>query len=316
MATSDDDSNADAPPSIKARLRAWWEGYDVPGFAQKKPDNAPAAPQAGRKAATADEGLDRWGKPLWSATRIQVIEQLWGKGFTTPGANEHVPNLVKPFGLNPSMTVLDVAAGLGGATRAMVAKYGCWAVGLEGSPMLAKLGMERSVMAGLAKQAPVELFNPEAFSFPKRVDTILCKEGMFTVSDKNQLFDGMELCLKPRGQILITDYVVEPGKEDAGPVQGWVQHEPQEPKLWTLAQMTEAFAQRNLDLRIAEDITATQHKLIVDGIKGLATHMEKHHLDQDTKIAVMGEVEMWARRIAAMSSGVRVYRFYALKPPE
>lgn len=320
MSDRSDNEHAGAPRiTLKTRLHAWWEGYDLSGLKGKGGENG-AAPESATAAPPPPprqgSGLNRWGKPLWTATRIEVAEKLWGEGFNTPGGHDHVPYLVKPLGLNPAMSVLDLSAGLGGTSRTMASKYGCWVTGLEASEFLAKEGMIRSFKEGLEKKAPIETYDPENFSYPKRVDAIVYKEGMFSVRGKDQLFDGMELALKPRGHLLMTDYVIEPALAGAKAVQVWCDKEPMRPHLWSKDQMAAAFAQRNLDLRIAEDITDTHRGLILSAIQGLVEHLERHHLDHETKVVVMDEVELWVRRVSAIEAGMKVCRFYALKPAE
>jgi len=310
--TDKNDGNGQGP-NLKTRLYAWWEGYDLSGMKGRKAEAPPPPPDT---APAHGPGVNRWGKPLWTATRIEVAEKLWGEGFNTPGGAEHIPYLVKPLGLNPAMSVLDLAAGLGGTSRTMAGKFGCWVTGLEASELLAKEGMVRSFKMGLEKKAPIETFNPEHFSYPKRVDAIVYKEGLFSVRDKDQMFDGIELAMKPRGHLLITDYIAEPDKIGAKAIQVWCDKEPMQPHLWDKDRMANAFAQRNLDLRIAEDISDTHRNLILTAIQGLVEHLEKHQMDVSTKLAVMEEVEMWVRRVAAIEAGMRVFRFYAIKPAE
>jgi len=307
----------DAPPlNLKTRLYAWWEGYDLSGLKRRKGEAAADSAAPPKPTGKAPEvGQNRWGKPLWNATRIEVAERLWGKGFSTPGGTEHISYLVKPMGLNPAMSALDLSAGLGGASRTMAQQFGCWVTGLEASPLLAKEGMERSHMAGLDKRAPIERYDPEHFSFPKRVDAIVYKEALFAVRDKDQMFDGIEASLKPRGHLLITDYILGP-KPNREVVAAWAEHEPQEPNLWSLEQMQNAFAQRNLDLRIAEDITDTHRHLILTALQGFTQVLEQYALAHETKVAIMEEIELWARRVSALDNGLRCYRFYALKPAE
>jgi cyclopropane fatty-acyl-phospholipid synthase-like methyltransferase len=311
-AMTDKGDNGGHGPNLKSRLHAWWEGYDLSGMKGKKAEAPPPPPPTEAQGP----GVNRWGKPLWTATRIEVAEKLWGEGFNTPGGAEHIPYLVKPLGLNPAMSVLDLAAGLGGTSRTMAGKFGCWVTGLEASELLAKEGMVRSFKMGLEKKAPIETFNPEHFGYPKRVDAIVYKEGLFAVRDKDQMFDGMEIVLKPRGHLLITDYIAEPDKIGAKAIQNWCDKEPMQPHLWNKDQMANAFAQRNLDLRISEDISDTHRHLILTAIQGLVEHLEKHQMDASTKMAVMEEVEMWVRRVAAIEAGMRVFRFYAIKPAE
>jgi cyclopropane fatty-acyl-phospholipid synthase-like methyltransferase len=321
MTTTDDHKDGDIPElTFRDRFVAWWEGYDLSAWKRRRRsgeddgDDRPAMPPSTAPHSNPN-GTNRWGRPLWSATRIEVSEKLWGPGFTTPGGSDHVPYLVLPLGLNPAMTVLELGAGLGGITRTMAGKFGSWVTGLEGTPLLANEAMERSVKAGLSKQASIEPYDPENFSFNRRVDAIVFKEGLYTVRNKDQLFDGLEIVLKPRGQVLMTDYVVQNRNALKG-LAGWAEKEPLEPTVWTVDEMANAFAQRNLDLRVSEDLTDKHRSLILAALQGLRAHLEQHAMDVETKANVMDEVQLWANRVAALDQGLRVYRFYALKPAD
>ncbi|MEI8394560.1 MAG: methyltransferase domain-containing protein [Rhodospirillaceae bacterium] len=313
------ESDANAPPtlSLKTQFKAWWEGYDLSGLKRRNKGDSDADANDGSAGGQKKQaGLNRHGKPLWTATRIEVAEKIWGTGFVQPGGADLIDTLTKPLGLNPAMTVLELGCGLGGATRAMASLKGCYVTGLESSPYLVEQGMQRSTKAGLAKQAPVQLFDPENLSFGKRVDAVFAKDAFFTIQNKTQLFDTIESILKPRGHFLITDYIVEPDARNSKALQSWSNREPLEPQLWTLDGALNAFAQCNFDLRVHEDITQSHRHQIVLAIRALTEHLEKHQLDNDTKVNVIDEVETWAQRVAALGSGLKCYRFYALKPPE
>jgi len=111
-------------PSFSERFMAWWEGYDLKRPARRATGDEGAA--GGEATPAAGPGLDRQGRPLWSATRLDVAEKLWGEGFVSPGSEDYLPTLVKPLGLNPAMSVLDLGAGLGGTTRLMAKQFGAW----------------------------------------------------------------------------------------------------------------------------------------------------------------------------------------------
>lgn len=302
-------------PSLRTRFAAWWEGCDpeTPAAGAEAEDATPPAAEPSTAKKASEAGLNRHGKPLWNATRLDVAEKLWGRGFTTPGGEEHALYLVRPLGLNPAMSVLEIGAGLGGLCRAAAEKSGCWTTGLEASPLLAKIGMERSCDAEMAKRAPIRTFDPENFSYDKRVDALVCREAMFTVTDKDQLLDGMESRLKPRGQLILTDYVVAPDAQLRG-LERWAAGEPQEPYLWAARDFTDGLAQRNLDLRIAEDVTDAHKTLIMTGLNAFTAYLTGHAMDNETKGFVLAEIELWARRVQAFEAGLRLYRFYALKP--
>ncbi len=319
--TSTHDKNSNegderAGVSLRNKLVAWWEGYDLSGVKQR-PKNKDGDIEGGNDGGGPPlnkTDVNRFGKPLWSANRIEVVEKIWGEGFVLPGGADQIITLAKPLGLNPAMTVLDICCGLGGAARCLASNFGCWATGLESSPFLAEEGMRRSIKAGMSKQAPIVTFDQENLKYEKRVDVIFSKESLFTIKNKTGLFYRIEAILKPKGQFLVTDYIVEPGAINSKAIKSWVDREPLEPQLWTLQGALDAFSQCNLDLRVHEDVTEAHKKHIILAIRALTDHLEKHHLDNDTKVNVIDEVEAWAQRVVALSSGLKCYRFYAIKP--
>lgn len=298
-------------------MLAWWEGYVLPDRAPD-PDPSAAGGQGGASGQPGSKGkhVNRSGKPLWTPTRVEVVEKIWGEGFATPGGNDQIPDLVRPLGLTPAMSVLDLGAGLGGATRVMAKKYGAWITGLEHNPVLTGAAMQRSQKAGLGRQAPIQDFDPEAFTWPRRVDCVFSKEMLFTVRNKDGALDGIEACLKPGGHLLFTDYVRISDGQPGRSFQAWLKSEPVEPHPWTPDAYVEGMKQRNLDVRIAEDVSPLHKRLVLEAIQNLAKHLETVEMDRDTKLTVIEEVELWARRVAVLDDVVRVYRFHALKPGE
>lgn len=314
--------------TLKTRFIAWWEGYDLSGLKRPRDDEADALSQgegargaappvdAKQRGGGTNSEITRTGRPLWNATRIQVAEKIWGPGFVSPGGSDYIPYLVKPLGLNPAMSVLDLSAGLGGAARKMAATYGAYVTGLETSKVLAEAGMKRSHDAGVAKQASISHYEPERFTVTKRFDCIFAKEAFFAVRDKDALFDAIEESLKSRGQLLFTDYVIDAANGGGAALKSWFDQEPVEPCPWRLQQMATGLQQRNFDIRINEDITEMHRGQILTAISSLTDYLSNVSLDTETKEAVVTEVELWARRVAAMGDGLKVYRFYALKPSD
>lgn len=309
------------PVRFKTRMRAWWEGYDL-SVLQRMIESGemlaapPPEPEPANSASlfSADsEPADRMGRPLWTAERIKVAETLWGESFLSPGGVEHTAYLVKPFGINPTMSILDLNAGLGGVARTIARDYKAWVTGLEASPLLASMGEERSAKQKLAKQAPVMHYDPNNIKLDKKYDGIFAKEAFFTVGNKDKLFDEIARHIKPGGQFLFTDYCVEGADMTSPDLVGWMSNEPVEPVLWSAERITKALTDRKLDVRINEDMTPLQKQLILGALSTFLGHLSAHTMDNTTKLAVLDEVELWARRMAAFDHGLRVYRFFCMK---
>lgn len=321
MSTDQDQTDTAKPArlSLRDRLHAWWEGYDVPGQKGKRgkkgaADEAEAEPAAASAPVDASSGaLNRFGKPLWNATRIQVAEKMWGEGLTSPGGREYTEDLVKPLGLNKTMSVLDLSAGLGGLTRTMHRVYGAWVTGLEANPMLAEYGMDYSRRARLEKQAPIEHYDPNNITVTKRYDAIISKEVFYTVSDKGALFRKLKEITKPHGQLLFIDYVLADA-DSMKNLKVWADTEPLEPFPITVDETKKLAARNGFDVRVAEDLTARQIGFIASALAILQTHLETHELDLETRQAVQGEVQLWGKRAEALMKGLKLYRFHALFP--
>jgi methyltransferase family protein len=304
------DSTQDAAqPSLLARIIQRLRGE------AGEPAHAAAEPTFDTGAAVAP------GEPVPPLDPLTVRQWLWGPGFHTPGNAEYVLNLVKPFAANPAMSMLDVAAGLGGAARAVSEEFGTYITGLERDPELARRGMEMSVAAGKHKHAPVTPVDPESFELRTGAfDCILGRGATYMVQEKERFMRVLILGMKQRGQLLLTDYVVEPSLAQRPELALWSSLQPYKPSLWTLQQYADCFKSLGFDVRITEDITHDLKLQIVLGWENLVQTVAIKALPRAHKLAVVNEAERWVKTIIALDSGVvKAYRFYALagasRPP-
>jgi SAM-dependent methyltransferase len=308
MADSDDSTDlAAARPSLLARIIARLRG-------EAGPDTLAAEPQLDTSApATAPAVL-----PLDPLT---VRQWLWGPGFHIPGNAEYVLKLVKPFAANPAMSMLDVAAGLGGPARAIAEAFGTYITGLERNPELARRGMELSIAAGMQRHAPISVIDPETFELRTGAfDCILARGATYMVQDKERFMRVLILGLKQRGQLLLTDHVVDPARAQRPELKLWSSLQPYPATLWTLQQYTDCFKSLGFDVRITEDITQDLKLQIVLGWDHLVQTIDIKALPRPHKLQIVSEAEHWVKTIIALDAGVvKAYRFYALagsaRPP-
>ncbi len=291
--------------SWRQRLHAWWEGYEL--------DTAVAPAGAAAAAADPVEEVPAGSSLYWSATRIEIVEAVWGDGFHTPGGAEHVPMLIKPFGLNKTMSVLDLGAGLGGTTRLMAEQTGAWVTGLEEDEVLRNHGMARSRKQKLDRQAPIGFWDPDKPAFDKKFDAVFAKECFFRVRFKEDVLDAVRASLKPRGQFLFTDYVLRHSASTGAAMESWAASEEQTPYPWTVGHYVERLKALKLDVRIAEDMTDLHCRLVRSAWERMSGELAGLRPDAETQALVVREAELWNRRVAALETGdLRLYRFFAL----
>lgn len=310
------------PLNMKTRLKAWWEGYDLSALKRDAVETADAQPEhsesdepAFSPSGTPRLSLNRRGLPLWSATRIQVTEKLWGEDFISPGGRQFVFDMIKPLNLSDEMNVLNLAAGLGGAARVMAEECGTWVTGLECAPVLIEEARKRSNNANVANTVSIKPYDPENFTLFRRYDVVFAQEAFFCLKDKERTFNLVEAAMKPGGQLLFTDFVLT---EDSAldKLDFWLQAEPIEPAPLTCDACKTMLEEREMDVRICQDLTTELMPVILKSLTRLRDHLNEHRLDAETRTAITEEVDLWAARATALQQGLRIYRFHALKPAE
>ncbi|WP_377808684.1 methyltransferase domain-containing protein [Azospirillum sp. A29] len=332
-------------PDWRIRLAAWWEGYDLsrlprisnradpralvgrrqPGPVDAVGSATPPAPSGAIALPALPTGnpeldrlalmqLDRHGEPVWSAARSEGAQLLWGQDMTGPEEAAWMVDSVRSFGLNPAKSVLDLSAGLGGTARALVQSCDTWVTGLEASPLLAKLAMDRSKALGLSKKAPIAHYDPDHFNQAGSFDLVMADRILHRVRDKDMFLDRLGDCVKPKGGIALYDYVIDgtPGSWDSW--NGWREEEPMEVYPWTATRMADELTQRNLDLRISEDLTQLHRRHIVDRVRKLADTLATAAPPAPVLAALKRELALWWARLRVLGSGLRFVRYVAMKP--
>jgi len=290
-------------PPFKARFKAWWEGTDLPVELAAPAATVPVA--APKPEAPPLPLLDR------PATKVK--QQLWGEGFNQPGGGSFILNLVKPFALNNSMTVMDFGAGRGGGTRAVCDEFDVWVQGFESNPDMATAAQEISTKKG-AKKAEIKLYRAQDFQ-PKAasVDCIFSHASLYRVKEKDKLLGLFERALKARGQVSITDFVRAPGVAADDPrLQEFAAEAGS--TFWLNDDYQKQFKTLKIDVRVDEDQSDQYRSAVIEAWVNFTTEAPgmactKAHPDE-----AVAEVALWTRRVAALDSGaLQLRRYYGIK---
>jgi cyclopropane fatty-acyl-phospholipid synthase-like methyltransferase len=317
----DAESKSESVP-FTMRLRAWWHGDDVAGnkagedgseassdSSKETPDSedADSGPQIVKTKA---ERIERW-----TNERMTIVEKVWGDGMLTPGGSELVLRLVNPLGLNQLKQLLEIGPGLGGAARAIASEYDTYVTGFEPDPTLAATGKARSNDKGMGKRAIIEPYTATALDKCRtRFDGMFSKEALYLIEDKATLFKFLPRLLKPRGEIVFTDYMLaEPDSKDPALV-AWLDGEPSTPHPWQWSQYEALCKKNRLDVRVHEDVTAEYCGFIVNAWRTFQSTLSVDLAPGDARV-VMDEIALWQRRRMALESGaLRVLRVHAFAP--
>jgi SAM-dependent methyltransferase len=299
-------SNGAHKAPFKQRLLAWWEGVDL------QPMESPLPRSITERAAEPPPPpikLEPWENPV-----IRVRQAIWSEGFRWPGGVPFALELVKPFAINNSMSILDFGCGAGGAARAIARDFDVWITGIERDREQVELGKLLSSKAGLERRAEIIAYDPENFvSRSGGFDCILSVDTLFRFEGREVILARLENCLKTRGQLTVCDYVrADHATPDAPLISAALGAET--PALWTKAEYEKRFAELKFDLRVSEDITEKFRLMALIALDQVTKVPEGKSVIRTFPNEFMAEATDWERKLGAIEAGVlKVFRFYGIK---
>lgn len=253
----------------------------------------------------------------WPASRLNVIEKLWGLGYTTPGGADFVKLLLPMLGLDEKKSLLLLGAGLGGICETISEETGVWITGYEPDKELAKMGQESMKRAGLQRKAPIRFDSMEALQLkPKSFDAMMAFDAIHSVKDKKALFTAVSESLRLDGEMLFISYVLPDTKPPSQKVQIWSRHQSLPTYLWPGEAMVAMLNGCNLDVRPPDDITQEFRIKVLKAWMDFLSTMKK---DELLAIAadLVGECERWADLITAIDCGeLKVMKYHCIKLPD
>jgi cyclopropane fatty-acyl-phospholipid synthase-like methyltransferase len=290
-----------AKEPLLARLLAWL------GARTPKPDR-----KASEHAKPAESAAD--APVIAPLSRMTVSQWLWGDGYVSPGGPDFVLELVKPFGLTPAMSMLDLGAGLGGPARTIAQAFGTYVTGLERSPDRAKRAMELSGTANLAKRASIVHYNPDTLELrPNSFDCVMGRGSTYAVDDKERFLRVVHQGMKQRSQLVLTEMCADRAIGVTPQLAAWMARETYPPSLWTIEQYKDCLSSLGFDIRVCEEITRTYRVAIVKAWAKMLNEIDLKGMARQHRITIIDEAELWMRRIAALECGaLKVFRIYAL----
>jgi SAM-dependent methyltransferase len=244
-----------------------------------------------------------------------IRQRLYGRGYVIPGDAAWLLSLVEPFRLDASSALLDLAAGLGGPARAIAQAFHVRVTGIERDHERARQANAMSAALGAAHLVRIKACDPETLELgTAKFDGALGREASYTIAEKERFLRVVAQALRPRGRIVLTDFVLDRGAGERSELEAWRLHRPQRPLLWTAAQYADCFKSVGYGLARAEEISALYRRQIVAAwtaylrggeIRGQpAVHVE----------AVLAEAEASFRTVAALETGaLKYYRFEAIQ---
>lgn len=304
---------------LKIRFQAWWEGVDPKAMLALESSQEDDNPLAITVAGAPEDAFD--GK--WTDGRVQFCRRLWeieeGDEVVDPGGADYTYQLLKPMTLSSEMSAADLSSGLGGGTRKAAQDLNTYIDGFELDEELAKRAHALSAKHGMDRKVPIKNFDPSAFTLPeKRFNGLLCRERLYRVNNKDRFLGMMFKSLRPRGHMMLTDFVIE-NDMDIGDrnIEAWLLKDGKDQSLWTAKDYRKTLIEMGMDVRISEDETAKYRSMVLRGWSNFVAGLTKPDLSREFVNEMMREAEYWLLLTRALESGkLRYYRYHAIRGGE
>ncbi|WP_340149401.1 methyltransferase domain-containing protein [uncultured Sneathiella sp.] len=307
-----DDPETGGKPTFKSRLKAWWNGYEI----EAQDSTVEPATEEAERAAVAEDGPPT--VKGWSISRQRSVVTLFGEGITRCIPDDTKMKLTKPLGINRKLSVAELGAGLGGFAHWVSNEYDAYVTGYDQDQILQDAAIEMTTMAGLNRK--INFFHCDFENFgpkPRSADVVYASEALFPVKNKAQCFAAIYNMLKPNGQFMMSDYMLEDAGEETAGVKDWMAAEPLTPHLIDVQKTRKLLTDAGFEVSIAENVTLEYKSNVLRAFADYATRTSNGEKSGHLHEWILKEGELWMRRIKMIDAGyLRVFRIYARKGAE
>ncbi len=300
-------------PEIKRRLRAWWEGVDVDDLALLDAARAKGGDKgetkgekpAPKKTDAAPSGAKGDSGPAEPANeRVEIVQKLWGEGFSLPGGETFLLNLIKTTNFPAGHPCLDVAPGLGGGMRAIARARKLTVEGIERDPLFAMTGGTISDRLGMTKEAPIRCGDPETETLTEgRYAAVFARETLYCYADRKPFLSAVSRALVDGGSLIFTDFVLADRLNKDETLANWRAAEPRKPVPATREDYSDLLRELRYQTKVFDDLTAQYVSLIQAGWHQLHSYLQSAKLPPETATMLIEEGNLWLARSRALESG-------------
>lgn len=284
----------------RAKFYAWWEGYEYAPADKAAPPPPPPKAERPRARPTGKVIV----KDSWPPERVKVAQMVWGDGFSFPGGADYAVELARDLALGPHTRALDLGCGLGGGTRAVARSYGAVVEGWDLSPDLIVEGHGLSIREGIADRAPIDFLDIDRTAFAeKRYGAALVRNMLSLLSDKEAVLRKVASGLAPGAPFVLVEFCLGRADAHGEALDAYRLGEATAPRLLTIQDLRMRIEAAGFAIVKAEDHSQAFAKVVLAGWAKIDALVKRGQLDAKEGKALMGEAELWRRRLEAMRGG-------------
>jgi len=191
--------------TLKQKLHAWWEGYDLEAMAAAR--SGAGAVGESNEAALDEEAID---PNIMEEDWIAFLQMLWGTGHMRPGTREYYLNDSKVMLLTDSTNVVEFGSGLGAYGRVIGEANICYVDCYETHDLTVETSDKCPASAEERKFTSYNLLTDDEIPTERQYHRILCNRFLHRMEDPLGTLSEMKSILKDDGSILLNEYTAGP----------------------------------------------------------------------------------------------------------
>jgi phosphoethanolamine N-methyltransferase len=146
---------------------------------------------------------------LYHARLVALLEDVWGKGFLSPGGPEEIGRLVAGVDFR-GKAVLDIGCGAGGIDACLVRDHdAAYVTGIDVEDGVIDHARAHVAGEGLADRIGLCKVAPGPLPFPPGTfDIVFSKDSIVHIPDKHALMREVARVLRPGGWFVASDWLI------------------------------------------------------------------------------------------------------------
>jgi SAM-dependent methyltransferase len=295
-------------PSFKTRMKAWWDGYDLPG--------APATAKTGTVSPR-----PRWQRRCQFSAEIDTMHMIFGEGRSLPLPLDPFEGIEKPDEGQNEKNVLLIGAETGASVIHLATQYRLLVTALEPDRQRVRTAEELAEGINGGKQfnfSPVDLVNVELNE--NRFDLIASRLQLHRHPTRDVLYRKIERALRKLGTLSLVQFVAADDANVAALNSAMVSSlEPETPHLLSQEDEKRMLIESGLRPQSMVDVTPEIVARLGDIFGRWQEFAEQiAEYDQQPRMlqAMLAQVQHWQTRIGMLNNGdLQAIQFRSTRKP-
>lgn len=261
-----------------------------------------------------DNMCDFLDNQQYTRRSINRYEKIYGEGSVSTGGVHHAENMMCGLNLKSGERILDIGAGIGGQAFYMAKKFKVEVMAIDFSKNMLAIARERFQKQDEEIRQLVHFHridvNEEELPHG-RFDAVHCRDVMMHVSDKKLWLQKMMRCLKPGGNVAVSDYF-RGDKENSDSFNEYVRS--RRYFLVTLKSFEKLFIDVGFVNLVVIDGSRQYMEVLKNEITKLVENKEKY-IEEFSKEEYNMMLKSWGEKLERNTAGDHVWGYiYAQRP--